>query len=326
MLQGRRKVRRMLVGRKPQRERLHGLLADARAGRAGALVLRGEAGIGKTALLDDLATVADPTSVVWVRGLESEQEIPFAGLLAACRPFLDALAALPDWQADALRGALALGPAEGPGRLAVGAGTLSLLGEAAGKEPLLLVVDDAQWLDPSSAEALLFAARRLEFDRIAMVFAVRDGEPAFPAAGIEELRLDGLSPDEAAELLDSAPERCAPSVARDLVEISTGNPLVLLELPRMLDENQRLGRQPLDQPVRVSMRVQQSFERRAAALGEPARRALVIAAAGGGDVADIARALAASGLDREQLEAAEDAGLLEIRDGALHFRHPLMRS
>jgi len=229
----------MLIGRVPERERLHRLLAEALTGMAGAIVVRGEAGIGKTALLEDVALAAGPAQVVWVRGLEAEQEIPFVGLLAACTPFLDVIDALPAWQADAIRGALALGPQTAPGPLAVGAGTLSLLGAAAAERPLLLLVDDAQWLDAASIEALLFSARRLDADAIAIVFAARDGEPTFAADGLEEVQLSGLAVGDAHELMRSASAACAPSVAHQLIEVTAGNPLALLD---WLPENPGDGR------------------------------------------------------------------------------------
>jgi DNA-binding CsgD family transcriptional regulator len=316
----------MLIGRVPERERLHRLLAEALTGMAGAIVVRGEAGIGKTALLEDVALAAGPAQVVWVRGLEAEQEIPFVGLLAACTPFLDVIDALPAWQADAIRGALALGPQTAPGPLAVGAGTLSLLGAAAAERPLLLLVDDAQWLDAASIEALLFSARRLDADAIAIVFAARDGEPTFAADGLEEVQLSGLAVGDAHELMRSASAACAPSVAHQLIEVTAGNPLALLELPAMLSEDQLSGREPLQEPVRLSARVEQSFERRANVLGEPVRQALVVAAAAGSDAGAVNRALAASGLDPGLVKEASDAGLLQLGDGETRFRHPLVRS
>ena len=317
----------MLVGRASECQRIARLIDEARRGRSGALVLRGEAGIGKTALLEHAAAEADGMVVVRVRALESEQDIPFVGLLEGCRSLLGALDAIPAWQAEALRGALALGPPRAPERLVVGAATLSLIAAGAETCPLLLLVDDAQWLDPASAEAFLFAARRLEVDPVAVLFAARDGEQRFEAPEIAELTVDGLNLEESLELLASSrAAECAPDVAVRIADVTGGNPLALLELPELLSEAQLGGTEPFDDPVRVGARVERAFERRVAALGEPARRLLLVAAAAGGDLESILVALDRMMLDRAVLHVAEDAGLVSLDSDDLRFMHPLVRS
>ncbi|MBV9358858.1 MAG: ATP-binding protein, partial [Chloroflexi bacterium] len=180
----------MLVGREAECTRIGALLSQARAGSSAVLLLRGEPGIGKTALLGQAAEQAFDLPVLAARGVEFEAEIPFAGLLELVRPALPCLDQLPALQAAALRGALALGPTVRSDRFAVGAATLSLLAAYAEQTPCLVLVDDAQWLDGSSADALVFAFRRLLADRIAVLLAVRDGEESvFDAAGLPELTL-----------------------------------------------------------------------------------------------------------------------------------------
>ena len=183
----------MLIGREWEGERIDAVLSAAQAGRATSLVLVGEAGIGKTALLDHAAGQAGrrQVAVIRVQGIESEAEVAFAGLLSACRPLLEHLDALAEPQADALRGALGLTAQVGApvgGRLIVAAATLSLLASAAETRPLLLLIDDAHWLDAPSADALLFAAKRLEADAVGIVFAAR----MLDGAGLEEVHIGGL--------------------------------------------------------------------------------------------------------------------------------------
>src|SRR4051812_28143926 len=198
--------RRTLLGREDERLALDRLLAEARDGRSGVLALVGEPGIGKTALLDYAADRAEGMRVLRARGIESEAEVPFAGLAELLRPALAALDRIPGPQAAALAGALALGPATAQDRFAIGAATLSLLSAHAEEAPLALLVDDAHLLDGSSAEALLFAARRLVADPIALVLAVREGEPSLlDGADLRVLHLPGLGRSDAAELLADAP-------------------------------------------------------------------------------------------------------------------------
>src|SRR5437763_8193339 len=202
------------------------LLADARLGRSGVLALVGEPGIGKTALLEHAVASAAGMRVLRARGIESEAEVPFGGLLELLRPALGVVDQIPKPQADALGGALALRPARAGDRFAIGAATLSLLAAFAEREPLLLLIDDAQSLDPSSAEALLFAFRRLLADPIAVLIAARSGEPSLlDGSGLPILELEGRGHDDAVELT-GLPE----STARRLHAETGGNPLALLEL------------------------------------------------------------------------------------------------
>ena len=226
-----------MYGRNAELAALDDLLSHAREGTSGALVLRGDPGIGKTALLREVTERADGFRVIRATGIEEEADLPFAGLHLLLRPALDHIPALPPVQAEALRGALGLAKAGPPDRFLVGLAVLSLLAELATDQPLLCVVDDAQWLDRASADALLFAARRLDTESVVLLLATRTG--AFPAAGLPELRLQGLSAQAAAELLgpDLAPGRRY----RVLAEAG-GNPLALLELPRVVaDAGQSVG-------------------------------------------------------------------------------------
>ena len=191
----------MLHGRREELALLDELLEGARNGRAGVLVIRGDAGIGKSALLECVAAGADDMRVLWATGVESESELPFAGLHQLLRPVLDRVDRLPAAQAAALRAAIGIdgGTAE---RFLVSVAVLGLLAEIAEERPLLALVDDAQWLDRASAEALVFAARRLDADDAALLFAVRDGEQTFPGTGLPQLALGGVNGAAAAALID----------------------------------------------------------------------------------------------------------------------------
>jgi DNA-binding CsgD family transcriptional regulator len=317
----------VLIGRESECERLDELLYGARLGRSEALVIRGEAGIGKTALLDYAAGRAAGMTVVRALGVESEVEIEFSALLDVCRPLLDHLSDLPEQQADALRGALGLGPALALDRFAVGAATLGLLAAAAEANPVLVVVDDAQWLDPASADALLFATRRLEADRAAVLYATRDGdEQSLDAPGIESLSISGLQREDATILVRRGVE-IAPAVADRLYDETGGNPLALIELPSLLSAEQLSGDRPLAQPLWAGSSVDRAFAARAEGLPEESQRALLVAAASTSNASEtILGALALLGLDAATMEPAEDAGLLTLIDGTLEFRHPLVRS
>jgi DNA-binding CsgD family transcriptional regulator len=313
----------MLLGRKEERLALNRLFAQARDGRSGVLALVGEPGIGKTALLEHAAESADGMRLLRARGIESEAEIPFAGLAELLRPTLSALDRIPAPQATALAGALALGPARPQDRFAVGAATLSLLSASAEDRPLALLVDDAHSLDRASAEALLFAARRLLADPIALVLTVREGQPSLlDGADLRVLTIAGLDRSDAAELLSGAD---VPSDAVErLYRATGGNPLALLELA---PEAARLGALSSAGPVPISTSIATAFLRRFGRLGEPTRRVLVLVAASDtGDLALLARAASSMGLDVADLGAAEEAGLITLDDGAVQFRHPLARS
>src|SRR3984957_4528896 len=221
----------MLLGRDVERRAVGRLLADARVGHSGVLALVGEAGIGKTALLDDAAELAEGMQILRARGIESEAAVPFAGLLELVRPALRALERVPAPQAAALQGALALRPGGAADRFAVGAATLSLLAAYAEEGPVLALVDDAHWLDPPSAEALLFAIRRLLADPVAVVLAVREGHASLlDGADVPTLEIGGLDRPGADELrAREAGARVAGDVADRMYEATAGNPLALLE-------------------------------------------------------------------------------------------------
>ena len=313
----------MLLGRKDERLALDRLFAQARDGRSGVLALVGEPGIGKTALLEHAVESADGMRVLRARGIESEAEIAFAGLAELLRPTLNALDRIPAPQAAALAGALALGPARPQDRFAIGAATLSLLSASAEQEPIALLVDDAHWLDRASAEALLFAARRLLADRIALVLTVREGQPSLlDGADLRVLTIAGLDRSEAAELLSGAD---VPSDAAErLYRATAGNPLALLELA---PEAARLGALPSAGPVPISTSIATAFLHRFGRLPGPTRRVLVlVAASDASDLAVLARAASRLDLDIAELGAAEEAGLITLDQGAVEFMHPLARA
>jgi DNA-binding CsgD family transcriptional regulator len=319
----------VLIGRESECARLDELLDRARMGRAGALVIRGEAGIGKTALLDYAAARAEDMTVVRALGVESEAQLEFSGLLEVCWPMRDTLDELPDHQADVLRSALGIGPGEEQDRFSVGAATLILLAACAEAKPVCVLVDDAQWLDPASQEALVFATKRLQADRAALLFGARDGEERpFEAPGIESLSLTGLAREAATDLLGRRDGTAlAPEVADRLFEATHGNPLALMELPGMLSAEQLAGTASLSDPLPAGATVERAFARRTEALPESSRRALVVAAVSSSSEAEVIVAgLAAVGLPADALDHAEDADLIRVIDGRLEFRHPLVRS
>jgi DNA-binding CsgD family transcriptional regulator len=320
----------MLVGRDGERDHVERSLGQASSGRSTALVIRGEAGIGKSALLDHAVTTAHGMRVLRGVGIESEAELAFGALHLLLYPCLDRLDLLPGPQAAALRGAFGLSSDTATTPFLIGAATLTLLAELAAEQPLLCVVDDAQWLDRGSSDALLFAARRFQADPVVMLFAVRDTAVPFHTHGIEELRLPGLSPDAAAGLLDRhSPGLTAPMRARVLEE-ADGNPLALLELGAARLTAQREGRaEPAHQvgPLPVTRRVQETFRAQIVGLPEACQSILLVAAAdrfaGMDTVLRVARAV---GADLSDLDAAERAGLISVADGELTFRHPLVRA
>jgi DNA-binding CsgD family transcriptional regulator len=316
----------VLLGRNREREALDALLAGAREGRSGVLAISGEAGIGKTALLDYAQSQAVGMRVLQARGVESEAQVPFGGLLELLRPALGALESIPQPQADALGGALALRPPAAQDRFAVGAATLSLLAAHADDEPVLVLVDDAQWLDRSSAEALLFAVRRLLADPIAVVLTARDDQPSlFDGAGLPSLHVEGLDEQSAGELVQrEATGLVSADVSERLYRSTGGNPLALLELA---PDAAQLAAMPWASPVPVSTSIARAFLHRSATLPDGARRLLVVAAANdGGELDVLARAATALGLDIGELDAAERAGLVHVWDSGVTFRHPLARS
>jgi hypothetical protein len=311
----------VLLGREQERQEIDRALARAHAGASTTLALVGEPGIGKTALLDDAVGHATGMRLLRARGIESEAQIPFASLLELLRPALGLLEAIPRPQAVALEGALALRPAPAQERFAIGAATLSLLAAYAEQGPVAVVVDDAHWLDGSSAQALLFAFRRLVADPIAVLLAVREGESSLlDGADLPTLRIGGLTSEDAAALLPGL----TPAAALRLHGATAGNPLALLELE---PDAHDLALAPEGAPVLIPARIARAFVRRVGALDEGTQRALVLAATSdSGDLSLLARAGSGLGIDVGALAGAETAGLVVLRAGAVEFRHPLARS
>ncbi len=311
----------MLLGRAHERQQIERALAGARSGTSATLALVGEPGIGKTALLSYAAEHATGMQLLRARGIESEAQIPLGSLLELIRPALMMLDKIPAPQAAALEGALALRPRAGHDRFAIGAATLSVLAAYADLAPVAVLVDDAHWLDGSSAQALLFAIRRLVADPIAVFVAVREGEPSLlDGADLLALRIGGLTSDEAAMLVPGL----APEAARRLHGATAGNPLALLELAPDASD---MAFAPDGAPVLVSARISRAFLRRADLLDQATRQALVLSATSdAGDLPTLERAAGRLGIDLSALAAAESAGLVALHPGQVEFRHPLARS
>lgn len=320
-----------LLGRRAEREAVELLLSRARAGRSGALVVRGEAGIGKTALLDHGRDVADSSGfrVGSSIGVAAETQFAFAGLHQLCAPLLDYADALPDPQRSALGIAFGQRGGAAPDRFLVGLATLNLLAEVAEEAPLVCLIDDAQWLDEASAQVLAFVARRLAAERIALVLAARDHSDgdALAFAGLPELRLGGLDESDARALLSGAIRTPLDDRVCDrIVAESRGNPLALLELPLSWQSANGAGGYEVPEVLGVPNRIEESFRRRSSGLPAETRLFLLVAAAEPtGDVALLWRAAEQLGIAREATTPAEAAGLLEI-DSRVRFRHPLVRS
>ncbi|HEY6760012.1 MAG TPA: AAA family ATPase [Baekduia sp.] len=314
-----------LRGRDTERAALDDLLASARAGRSETLVLRGEAGVGKTALLDYAVESASDFRVLRVAGVESEMELPFAALHQLCAPLRPYLDRLPGPQRDALSTTFGLSAGAPPDRLFVGLAVLSLLSDVVERQPLLCVVDDAQWLDRASAQALAFVARRLLADSVAMLFAVR-GESRELAA-LPELVVEGLSDSDARKLVAAVlPGRLDQRIVDQFVAEARGNPLALVELPRGLTAAELAGGFGLPEAAPLQGRIEDRFLQRLAALPADTRRLLLVAAVDPtGDPALAWRAAARLGLTEAAAAPLADADLVEIGD-RIRFRHPLARS
>ena len=308
---------------------LAGLVAAVRAGQSRVLVLRGEPGVGKTALLDYLAGQAAGCRVVRTAGMQSEVELAFAGLHQLLAPMLDRLEAIPAPQRDALRTVFGISEGPAPDRFLVALAVLSLLSETAGERPLVCVVDDQQWLDRASAQALGFAARRLAADPVALVFAAR--VPGQELAGLPELAVEGLAEGDARALLDSALAGPLDARVRDqIVAEAGGNPLALLELPRGMTSGELAGGFGLPGALpgggSLTDRIEDSFRRRLDALPAQTRRLLLLAAADpSGDSSLVWRAAERLGIPVQAAVPAAEAGLAEF-GARVRFRHPLVRS
>jgi DNA-binding CsgD family transcriptional regulator/tetratricopeptide (TPR) repeat protein len=299
-----------------------------RAGQGRALVVRGEPGVGKTALLDYLAERASGCLVARAAGVQSEMELAFAGLHQLCAPMLDHAESLPDPQREALRTAFGLSAGPVPDRFLVGLAVLGLLSETAGERPLVCVVDDQQWLDHASAQALGFAARRLAADPVGLVFAAR--VPGQDVAGLPELVVEGLAYNDARSLLESALSRVAGRLdarVRDRIIADThGNPLALLELTRGLTPAQLTGGFGVSEVVPLDGRIEESFRRQLEALPAQTRRLVQLAAADpSGDPVLVWRAAGRLAIGAGAAKPAVEAGLAEF-GARVRFRHPLVRS
>jgi AAA ATPase domain len=319
----------MLLGRLPERAALSQLLDGARAGRSGVLVMRGERGVGKTALLDWAVESAAGLRVARVAGVESEMELAFAALQQLCAPMLDKLGSLPDPQRAALGLAFGLETGAVPDRFLVGLAVLSLLSAVAERQPLLCVVDDAQWLDRASALVLAFVARRLLAEPVALVFATH--EPGEEFRGLPELLVGGLGDSAARELLGSVTGGPLDERVRDrIVAEARGNPLALLELPRGVPGPAGVpglaGGTDLAGGPGSAGRIEESFRGRVEVLPAATRRLMLVAAAEpAGEPGLVWRAAERLGIGAEAAWPAADAGLLTIGERVL-FRHPLVRS
>jgi DNA-binding CsgD family transcriptional regulator/tetratricopeptide (TPR) repeat protein/antitoxin (DNA-binding transcriptional repressor) of toxin-antitoxin stability system len=315
----------MLVGRDPELRVVDALVAGARIGHSGVLVVTGEAGIGKTSLLAYAAERASGMRLLRAAGAESERGVAFGGLLQLLRATPGDLDRIPPPQAQALGVALALREGAGVDRFAVGAATLSLLTRFSEDSPLGLVIDDVHQLDLPSADAITFAARRLLADPVFVIAAAREGEPdALTAAGLPVLRLGGLDAIATRQLaMTRTRAPTTPEQSRRLHQVTGGNPLAIVD---MASDVSPLSATAPDLPAPVPARLAQRFAERATGLGPDVRTLLLIAATSGGDLSVVQRASASLGVQVALLSAAEEAGLVRVEENRIEFFHPLVRS
>ena len=315
------------LGRSGERDALDRLLETARGGQSAVLLIRGEAGIGKTALLSYAARQAGGFRVAQIAGVEAEMELPFAGLHRLCAPMLARLDALPDPQQAALRVSFGLSSGEAPDRFLVAMAALTLFAEVAEERPLLCLVDDAQWLDAATFQVLGFIARRLLAESVAIVFAVREPSDERELAGLPELSLGGLQDDEARALLSTViPGRLDDRVRDRLVAETRGNPLALLELQRGRSAGALAGGFELPGAGTLPSQIEDHFRQRMVALPEATQRLVLLAAADPvGDSTLLWRAAATLGIERQAAEPAAAEQLLDV-GAQVRFRHPLVRS
>ena len=318
---------RRLLGRRSECAALDQLVASVRAGHSRALVLRGEAGVGKSALLEYLAQHSSGCGIARAAGVESEMELAYAGLQQLCAPFLDRVERLPGPQRDALGTAFGLRDGDAPDRFLVGLAVLSLLSDVAEDRPLVCVVDDAQWLDAASAQALAFVARRLGAESVGLVFAVREPSGERHFEGLPELAVGGLDDRDAHELLATVVTGPLDERVRDRIVAETrGNPLALLELPRRLTPAELAGGFWMSDGPALSERIEQSFRERLAPLPPSTRLLLLVAAAEPlGDPVLVWRAAAELGIGPDAAAPAAAAGLVDF-GAQVRFDHPLVRS
>lgn len=313
-----------MIGRTEELARIGGLLDGARAGRSGILVVSGEPGVGKSVLLAHAVAVAGDLRLLRATGLETEVDLPFAGLHQLLRPVLDLVPRLPARQAEALLGALGIADHRSEDRFLVAVAALSLLSEAAEDRPVLCVVEDAHWLDHPSVEAMAFAARRLDAEGVVVLAATREE----PWPGLPSLRLRGFTREDALALLRERAGGVAPQVGDRLVEETGGSPLALVELAASLSPQQLAGDEALPRPLRLTERIQEAFLGQVRVLPPDTQTLLLLAAADDtGDPAVVFRAGRELGVDDAALEAAERAALAAVGDGGrITFRHPLVRT
>jgi len=316
-----------IVDRRVECARLDQLIGAARAGASGALIVRGPAGIGKTILLDYLLASASGCRIVRASSVESEMELAFSGVHQLCAPLLGHLDALPDPQRDAVATAFGLRAGAAVDKFLVGLAVLSLMSHVAGSQPVVCLLDDAQWLDRTSAQVLGFVARRLHAESVVIVFAVREGAETPELTGIPELIVGPLGEDDARTILASAiPGRLDESVRDRIVAEAGGNPLALMELPKSWTPSAIAGGFGLPDSVSVPAKVEESFRRRLTALPDLSRKLLLVAAAEPlGDAALVRTAAGHIGIPTDASGPAKAAGLLDAR-ADLSFRHPMVRS
>src|SRR4051812_35507852 len=302
---------RGLLGRRSESETLDRLLETVRAGESRALVIRGDPGVGKSALLEYVVEHATACRVARAAGVQAEMELPFAGLHQLCAPMLDRLERLPGPQRDALGAAFGLSAGHAPDRFLVGLAVLSLLAEVAEERPLVCLIDDAQWLDRASAQALAFVARRLLAESVGVIFAVRTGAEERDAAGLPELLVEGLRDDDARTLLASVISGPLDERVRDrIVAESRGNPLALLELPLGLAAEEAPGGFVVPGARPLASHIEQSFRRRLEVLPAETQQLLLVAAAEPvGEPAMLWRAAGRLGVGAEAAAPASEAGL-----------------
>lgn len=323
----------MILGRDEELASCRALLEHARDGHGGALVVHGEAGVGKSSVLATVAKHADGFEVLRTQGIESEAPLAFAALHRLLLPILDRLPLLPEPQADALRGLFGLAasvePESGNERFLVFLAALGLLAEVSESRPVLCMVDDAHWLDDASSAALLFIARRIPFERVAIVFGARDGGVRrFDFAELPALRLTGLDRDSARELLLASTAMEVPDSVRDeLLERTGGNPLALMEIPSALSRSQLAGEIPLPAHLPLTDGLERVFLGRYDRLSEAARLYLLVAAADdSGDVVTVDGTSERMGAGTDGRESAESSGLIRVQGSSIQMRHPLVRS
>jgi DNA-binding CsgD family transcriptional regulator len=318
----------VLLGRATERAQIDFVLSEAAAGTARCLVLDGEPGVGKTELLSYAASAATGYCVLRTTGVESELDLGFAGLVELVRPVVDLLEGVPQGQMAALKAALGLGPPATASRLLVAAGLLSLIASAAQQAPVLVLVDDFQWVDAPSAQALLFAVRRLRADRVAVLIAYRSGEQVpVQTGGLSQMAITGLDHETASEFLSDRAPGLSALVVDELYSSTGGNPLAMLEIVSRLSPGQRTGLEALPTPLPGVGGIEVAFYHRVSHLSQAARHALVlVSASGDADLALLGPALVECGYTVSDLGPAVDAGLLRLEGGRAAWRHPLVRS